>query len=135
MRHSHWLLRLLKLHVVVNDKEIYECREKEPVIIPCREDSIKLVVTNGFHSSRVLQLRRQPGMRFFEVEGFIDNVQLLTGIAIMLFFGMIYIFTGLHFFLFFANIPLLVMLYLLYVRRRHFILIHQLKSPGTLRSH
>ena len=131
LRHSHWLLRLLKLHVVVDDHDIYECREREPVVIKCTGEQTRLMVTNGFHSSRVVTVKNNQGTSFFEVESFVDNMQLITGTAFTLFFFFIYILTGLHFFLFFANIPLLVVLYILYVRKRHFILVHPLKIPGT----
>jgi hypothetical protein len=116
---------------VVNDQAIYECREKEPVIIPAANPVTKIFITNGFHSSRVVMVKNIPGVQLFEVEGFIDNIQLITGFLMTLLFFLIYIFSGIRLFMLFANIPLLMMLYVLYVKRRHFILIHVLKPLKT----
>lgn len=86
-----------------------------------------MVVTNGFHFSRTVSVKYKPGMQFYEVEGFVDNVQLLGGLFMMLFFFLIYIGTGIRLFMIFANLPLLIVVYILYVKRRSFILIHSLK--------
>jgi len=117
---------LLKLRIVVNDHDIYELREKIPVIICCAGDVMKLVVTNGFHYSRIVSVKCKPGFHFYEVESFIDNIQLLTGLVMtFLFFG-IYIFSGAILFMIFANVPLLMMLFIFYIRRKDFIQVHVL---------
>ena len=82
------------------------------MIIPCDQHNITLMVTNGFHHSRVVSVKCKPGIHFYEVESFIDNVQLLTGLAMTLLFFGIYILSGIVFFMLFANVPLLIMLYL-----------------------
>jgi len=87
---------------------------------------MKLVVTNGFHYSRVVTVKCKPGFHFYEVESFIDNIQLLTGLVMtFLFFG-IYIFSGAILFMIFANVPLLMMLFIFYIRRKDFIQVHVL---------
>ena len=112
------------MRIVVNDHDIYEFREKRPVIISCSGEVMKLVVTNGFHYSRVVKVKCKPGFHFYEVESFIDNIQLLTGLVMtFLFFG-IYIFTGAILFMIFANMPLLMMLFIFYIRRKDFIQVH-----------
>ena len=110
----------------MNDHDIYEFREKRPVIISCAGNAMKLVVTNGFHYSRVVTVKCKPGFHFYEVESFIDNIQLLTGLVMtFLFFG-IYIFSGAILFMIFANVPLLMMLFIFYIRRKDFIQVHVL---------
>ena len=110
----------------MNDHDIYEFREKRPVIIPCSGNVTKLVVTNGFHYSRVVTVRSRSGFHFYEVESFIDNIQLLTGLVmVFLFFG-IYVLSGIVFFMLFANVPILIMLFLFYIRRKDFIQVHVL---------
>ena len=89
----------------------------------------KIIITNGFHHSRVVTVKNKPGIHFYEVESGIDNIQLMTGLVMTLLFFIIYIFTGLFFFMLFANTPLLIMLYILYFRRKNFIRVHILK-PG-----
>lgn len=66
-------------------------------------------------------------MHFFEVESAIDNIQLLTGLVMTLFFFTIYILSGIFFFMLFANLPLLIMLFIFYIKRNDFIQIHVLK--------
>ena len=110
----------------MDDHDIYEFREKRPVIIPCSGSAMKFVVTNGFHYSRVVTVKNKPGFHFYEVESFIDNIQLLTGLVMtFLFFG-IYIFSGAWLFMMFANLPLLIMLFIFYIRRKEFIQVHVL---------
>ena len=84
----------------------------------------KIVVTNGFHYSRKLAVKSSPGVHFYEVESFIDNIQLLTGLVMALLFLLVYILSGIRFFMFFANVPLLAMIYIFYVKRNSFIQIH-----------
>ena len=83
---------------------------------------------NGFHSSRKVIVKNKPGIKVYEIASYIDNVQLLTGIIMALLFFFIYIFSGLRFFMFFANVPILIMLYIFYIKRSHFIQIHVLKQ-------
>jgi hypothetical protein len=64
-----------------------------------------------------------------EIGSNIDNIQLLTGLGMIFLSFFIYIFSGVRFFLFFANVPILIMLYIFYIRRNRFILINSLK-PG-----
>ena len=110
----------------MNDHDIYEFREKRPVIIPGNGNAMKLVVTNGFHSSRVVTIKHRPGFHFYEVESFIDNIQLLTGLVmVFLFFG-IFIFTGSFLFMLFANAPIFIVLFIFYIRRKDFIQVHVL---------
>ncbi len=114
------------MRIVVDDHDIYEFREKRPVIIPCTGQVMKLVITNGFHYSRVVKVKCSPGFHFYEVESFIDNIQLLTGLVMTLLFFGIYIFSGAILFMIFANVPLLMMLFIFYFRRKDFIQVHVL---------
>ena len=125
------MLRLLQLRIVVNEKSIYEFKEKQPVVIPCNQQVTTLTVTNGFHHSRMVSVKCKPGIHLYEVESFIDNIQLLTGLAMTLLFFGIYILSGIVFFMLFANVPLLIMLYLIYIKRNSFIQVHLLKPGDT----
>lgn len=120
---------MLKLRIVVNGNSIYEFREGQPVIIPCTAHVYHIMVTNGFHHSRVLTIYNKPGIHFYEAGSYIDNVQLMTGLIMTLLFFLIYIFSGILFFLLFANIPLFIMLYIFYLKKDAFILLYKL-DPG-----
>lgn len=126
LRNRHLLLRLLKLRIIVNNHDIYECKEKEPVILSCSEPLTKLMVTNGFHSSREVSVKCKPGIRVYEIGCNIDNIQLLTGLFMTFLFFCIYIFSGIRFFMLFANIPIVIMLFLYYLKRKNFIFIYPL---------
>ena len=128
LRHRHILLRILNLRIVVNQTRIYELKERQPLIIPCPEPAIQVLITNGFHHSRLVKIKSRPGICFYEVEGLIDNIQLLTGLVLTLFFFTIYILTGILFFILFANVPLIIMLVIFYIMRNDFIRVHSLKT-------
>lgn len=115
---------MLKLRVVVNESDIYELKEKQPLVITGKPPFTRMVVTNGFHSSRPVKINYREGYRLYEVESAVDNVQLLTGLFMSMLFFFIYIFSGLRFFMLFANIPILIMLYLIYMKRHDFIRIY-----------
>ncbi|HMD01077.1 MAG TPA: hypothetical protein VKH37_13030 [Ferruginibacter sp.] len=96
------------------------------MIIPCIGSTRKIFVTNGFHSSRVVKVKCTPGIHFYEVAGFIDNTQLLIGLVMVLIFFTVFIFTGSILFMIFANAPILIMLFLFYIKRKDFIQVHVL---------
>lgn len=132
LRHRHLLLRVLKLRAVINDTSIYELKEKQPVIINCKEAVIRIIITNGFHCSREVVIHQKPGTYFFEVESYIDDIQLLTGLMLALLFFLIFIFSGVRFFMLMANLPILVFLYVFYIKRKNFIQIHRLNPDNTI---
>jgi len=126
------LLRLLKLRIVVNNHDIYECREKIPVVIAGNQPGTFFNVTNGYHTSRKLLVKKESGITFYEIGSYIDNMQLITGVVLVLLFFMIYILSGIRLFMIAANLPLLVLFLLLFLRRADFIQVHRLKTPDKL---
>ena len=132
LRHRHLLLRLLKLRIVVNDHEIYECREQKPVVITDTKPGTFFTISNGFHSSRRMSVNKNSGLLFYEVGSFIDNIQLLTGFVLTLLFFLIFIFTGIRLFMIAANLPLLIMFILVFLKKKDFIQVHRLKAPDKL---
>jgi hypothetical protein len=96
------------------------------VLIETSEAAIKIIVTNGFHRSREVVLHPKGGTYFFEVESLIDNIQLSIGLLFMLLFFILYIASGLRILMLLANVPVLILLYFFYLKRKHFIQIHRL---------
>ena len=131
LRHRHFLLKFLKLRAIVNGTVIYEIKEKEPVTIHCSEPVTSIMLTNGFHHSREIKIAQKPGNHFYEIESRIDDVQLLSGLMLMVLFFVIYIVSGVRLFMLFANVPLLLMLWHFYIKRKDFIQIHRLVSSAT----
>lgn len=117
---------------MVNDRDIYECREKKPLVINDTQPGTFFTISNGFHSSRKMTVKRNSGMLFYEVGSFIDNVQLLTGIVLTGLFFLIFIFTGIRLFMIAANLPLLIMFFLLFLKKKDFIQVHRLRAPDKL---
>ena len=118
------MLRLLKIRAIVNKLEIYELKEATPLLIPCNDPITAVVVGNGFHFSRTLEVNNQfQGTFFYQVDCMIDDVNLvyLTCLTVIL-FGM-YLLTDMRGFMLIANFPVLYMLYVFYFQRKGFILI------------
>ena len=132
LRHRHILLRLLKLRIVVNDHDIYECKEQKPVVIADIKPGTFFKLSNGFHSSRKMTVNKNHGMLFYEIGSYIDNIQLLAGIVLTVLFFLIYIFTGIRLFMIAANLPLVIMFFLLFIKKKDFIQVHRLKTPDKL---
>lgn len=125
-------MRVLKLRIVVNDHDIYECRERTPVVVRDNQPGTFFSVTNGYHTSRKLFVKKENGISFYEISSYIDNMQLITGIVLVLLFFLIYILTGIRLFMLAANLPLLALFLLLFFRRKELIQVHRLKTPGKL---
>ena len=118
------MLRLLKIRAIVNKADIFELNEAQPLTIPCNDSITTVVVGNGFHFSRTLEVSRQfTGTLFYQVDSRIDDINLLYLIFLtLLFFGM-FLLTEMRGFMIIANLPLLYLLYVLYFMRKNFILI------------
>jgi hypothetical protein len=123
LRHRQMLLRILPLKIIFNGNQIYDFREKQPVIYNPQSTITTLVVTNGFHNSRTVMVNTKPGTWFYEVECMFDDIQVITGTII----------TGYRFFMIFANLPALIFLFLFYFKRKEFIRVHTLKPHKQIR--
>lgn len=121
------LLRLLPLKVIVNGHDIYEFKEKQPLLIYPSGNSTTIEVINGFHISNKITVASKPATLYYEVECRMDDVQLVTGVFIVLLLFAIYIFTGQKLFMILANFPVAIFLYIFYIRKKDFIKIYPLK--------
>ncbi|MBK7435076.1 MAG: hypothetical protein IPI66_15160 [Chitinophagaceae bacterium] len=117
---------------MLNGRDIYECREGHPLIIPCKTPSTRFRITNGFHASKEILVKDKPAIYFYEIECGIDNIQLLTGLILTALFLCIFIFTGIRLFMIAANLPLIIMFFIVFIRKRSFIRVHLVKSAGQL---
>lgn len=126
LRHNHFLLKVLGIRAVINATDIYELKEKSPVIVETQEPAVKIIITNGFHRSREVALHPKGGTYFFEVESLIDNIQLIAGLIFTILFFVLYIVSGIRVMMLLANVPVLMLLYFFYIKRKSFIQIHRL---------
>ncbi len=78
------LLSFLKIRVVVNGKEIYPLLSDRPVVITVQENHPKIVVTDGFHHTKPLELvYHHLHTYYFKVVCAIGDVQLLAGLLML----------------------------------------------------
>lgn len=119
-------MRLLPVRVVVNDRDIYPLKEKQPVAISVSSNPVKIMVTNGFHYSKPVLLNTYQQDKYaLQADCLLDDLRLGYGFFLMfLLFGMYWI-TSMRIFQIAANLPILYMLYLVYFRKKDFLFLGQ----------
>lgn len=121
-RTNQVLLSLLAVRVVVNNRDIYPLSNNTPVVIPVEINYPKLVVTDGFHFAKPMELKYDgPGYYRFNVECAINDLQLLAGAFFMVLFYLWGFFSGWFLLKVASFVPLLIFLYRYYVNRKRFI--------------
>lgn len=92
------------------------------MIIPCTSSTLSMVMSNGFHFSRNVEIRYEPNATFlYQVESAIDNYRLITAICVAIFLFVMYVITDMRALMIIANIPVLYILYVFYFQRKNFI--------------
>lgn len=123
------LLSFLKVRVIVNNKDIYLLSHDQPVIIPVNLNNPKVVVTDGFHFARPMELSYDgPGYYRFNVECAINDLQLLGGAFLLILFYLWGFFTGWFLLKAASFIPLLIFIFRYYIRRKQFIKLTPVKQ-------
>lgn len=121
-RKKQVLLSFLEVRVVINNNEIYPLLDSEPVVIPVEKDRPKIVVTDGFHFTKPLELTfKQPSYFNFDVVCAIDDLQLLAGFLILAIFFMLGFLTGFLLLKLLSFTPILWVLFYYYLNRKNFI--------------
>ncbi|MBI2730582.1 MAG: hypothetical protein HYX40_07520 [Sphingobacteriales bacterium] len=124
-RRNHLLLRLAKVKVIVEGKQIYEVEEGKDTIIQFTDNNTHLVVTDGFHISKPLELvYHQIHTYYLHVDCAISNVQLFYGSFLLLVFFLLGFFTGNIFLQSLSFLPVGYLLYIYYINRNDFIQLH-----------
>lgn len=122
------LLNFLKVRVIVNDKDIYPLLNHEPVVIPVEKDNPKIVITDGYHFTKPLQLTyRQPGYFNFNVVCAIDNLQLLAAGLILAILYLLGFWTDFFFLKLLSFTPIAWMLAYYYINRKGFLKLTRVK--------
>lgn len=115
------LLRFLKLRLVVNGMHIYPLRKNNPVLITMPTNPSRIVVTDGFHITRPLELKCRQQVSYFTIVCAIDNDVLVGGLIFMLMFFAMGATSGVWLLQFFSMLPIGYILFLYYIRRKEFI--------------
>jgi len=112
--------------VIVNNKEIYPLTNEKPVIIEVKDRHSRIVVTDGFHFTKPIELTyKQPSYYHFKVVCSIDDLQLLGNFFVLVVFYLLGFFTGSFILRLFSFLPVLYLLFAYYIDRKSFIQIRQ----------
>ena len=123
------LLSILNIRVIVNNKEIYPLNNIEPVIIGVRENHPRIVVTDGYHYTKSIDLSyKQPSYYHFKVVCAIDDMQLFGNLFILVLFYLLGFLTGVFILKLVSFLPILYLLIAYYIDRDSFIQIRQDRS-------
>ena len=113
----------------MNNKEIYPLNNTEPVIIEIKDNHPRVVVTDGYHFTKPIDLTyKQPSYYHFKVVCAIDDMQLLGNFFILALFYLLGFFTGVFILKLLSFLPILYLLFAYYMDRNSFIQIRQDRS-------
>ena len=121
-RKSQLLINFLNIRVIVDGKDIYNLVPDKPAIISVPKKKAQLVVTDGFHITKPLELSyHHPHTYHLKVICAIDNNMLITGAVLLILFSVVGIFSNILFLQILSFVPILYFLFLYYVKRKEFI--------------
>ncbi len=116
------LLNFLRIRVVVNGTDIYPLSNSEPVMITVMENNPKVVVTDGYHFTKPVELvYHHLNTYYFKVICVIDNMQLLAGSMLLAVLYLIGFYTGVFILKLASFMPIVYFLFYYYINRKDFI--------------
>jgi hypothetical protein len=117
--------------VIVNNKEIYPLTTSDPVIIEVYDNHPGIVVTDGFHFTKPVELTyKQPSYYHFKVVCSIDDFQLLGNFFVLTVFYLLGFFTGVFVLKLLSFLPVFYLLFAYFIDRKSFI---QIRPDRLLR--
>lgn len=118
--------------MILNNKEIYPLTNNEPVIIEVHDNHPRIVVTDGYHFTKPIELTyKQPSYYHFKVVCSIDDFQLLGNFFVLVAFYLLGFFTGVFILKLLSFLPIVYLLFAYYIDRKSFI---QIRADKLLRS-
>ena len=115
-------MSFLNIRVIVNGKEIYPVRQGERVVISVDKNNPKIVVTDGYHFTKPLELvYHHLHVYYFKITCAIDDTQLLAGCGVLVLFYFMGFVTGFFILKLLSLFPILHFLFLYYINRKEFI--------------
>ena len=120
------------MYIVVNDNHIYQLKDQEPLMLDEHDLPLKLVAKNGFHFSKPKNIKKHnTDAVLIGISCRIDNVTLWGGVLFSILFFSIFLMTGLYFILLLANLPLLYLVYIFFIKPKEFITIEILEKSSS----
>jgi hypothetical protein len=124
LRKRQLLMRLLKLSIVIDDKNIYDLKEENPLLIRTDYSPTKIVAQNGYHSSKPLYIKKNTNDHvYLEVSCKANNTKLWAGLTLSVLLFVLFIVTHAVVFLILSNLPFLFLMYRFFVKHNEFITI------------
>jgi len=121
-RKKQILLSFLNIRVIINGTEIYPVKKGQRVIIPLESNNPKVVVTDGYHFTKPLELvYHHLHTYYFKIVCAIDDTQLLAGCGVLVLFYLMGFVTGIFVLKLLSLFPVLYFLFLYYINRKEFI--------------
>ena len=121
-RKKQILLSFLNIRVIINGTEIYPVKQGQRVIIPLESNNPKVVVTDGYHFTKPLELvYHHLHTYYFKIVCAIDDTQLLAGCCVLVLFYLMGFVTGIFVLKLLSLFPVLYFLFLYYINRKEFI--------------
>jgi hypothetical protein len=121
--------------VIVNNREIYPLTNEEPVVIEVQDKLSKIVVTDGYHFTKPIELvYKQPSYYHFKVVCAIDDMQLLGNCCVLVLFYLLGFLTNVFILKLLSFVPVIYLLFAYYVDRNSFIQIRQDRPPKNYES-
>ena len=105
---------------------------EDPVIIEVQDNHPKVVVTDGFHFTKPIDLDyKQPSYYHFKVVCSIDDLQLLGNVFVLIVFYLLGFYTGSFALKVLSFLPIFYLLFAYYIDRKSFL---QIKQDKILRT-
>jgi len=121
-RKKQILLSFLNIRIIVNGSQIYPVRHGQRVVISVERNNPKIVVTDGYHFTKPLELvYHHLHTYYFKIVCAIDDTQLVAGFSILVVFYLLGFFTGFFALKLLSLFPILYFLFLYYINRKEFI--------------
>ena len=121
-RKKQILLSFLNIRVIINGSEIYPVKQGQRVIITVESNNPKVVVTDGYHFTKPLELvYHHLHTYYFKIVCAIDDTQLLAGCCLLVLFYLLGFATGLFVLKLLSLFPIVYFLFLYYINRKEFI--------------
>ena len=106
----------------MNGNEIYPVRQGQRVIIPVENNNPKVVITDGYHFTKPVELvYHHLHTYYFKVICVIDDMQLLAGSFLLIILYLLGFLTGVFILKLTSFLPILYFLFFYYINRKEFI--------------
>jgi hypothetical protein len=113
---------LSRIQIVLDGKDIYPMGNREELVIHVDHNNPVLVVTDGYHISRPLELvYHHLNTYYFRVECGMDDGQLIIAAIIAGFFTMMGLVTHLVIYPIIAMLPVIYTMVQYYIRKKDFL--------------